>query len=301
MIDTPRTRRRRDERAAYALLSPFLALLLVFTFLPTAATFWLAWWRWDPLAEQEWAGAGNFTRLAADPRFWNAAQNTIAITLIVVVAQLVIGLGLAHVAHEAASRWVRVVQMSFLIPFVTSGAAVTILVAQLIDPDHGAVPRGLALIGLDDVDLLSMPPTAWAVVAGIVVWRGFGFTALLMLATLSATPRELSQAAELDGAGSWHRFRFLTIPLLGPVIVFTSLTSAVAAVQTFAEPLMIDPATATCGPARQCQTLAMLVYEIGFRESQFGYAAAAATAVFVLSAFVVASVYLVSRAWVRTG
>ena len=296
MIEHPRARRsRRDSAAPYVLLAPFLVLFLVFTVAPSVATFGLAWWEWDPLGDRTWVGVANFERLAGDPRFWTAAANTLAIAAAASSAQIAIGLALAHAIHRTATRSAAALRISLLVPYVTSGAAVAILVAQLVDKDYGMVSRALAAWGVGGVDLLAHPVGAWTVVAATVAWRWFGFTTLLMVAALSAAPRDVYRAAELDGAGSWAQFRHLSLPLLGPVIAFTIITSVVGVLQLFAEPLLVDPSSVTCGPARQCQTLALLVYEVGFRDVQFGYAAALASVVYVIATAIVGGFVVVFR------
>lgn len=286
---------RLDLWAPYAFVAPFLVLFVVFTVIPSVLTFWLAWWEWDPLGGQRWAGIANFQRLASDPRFWTATRNTLAIAVMVAVVQLCIGLALAHALHRASGRSAAAMRVSLLVPYVTSAAAIAVLVAQLVDRDYGLLTRTLSAFGVSGVDVLAHPAGAWTVVAGTVVWRWFGFTALLMTAVLAAVPRELFQAAELDGAGPWARFRFVSAPLLGPVIAFSVITSVVGTLQLFTEPLIVDPSGLTCGPSRQCQTLALLVYELGFRDFQFGYAAAVASAVFVLAAMLLAVAFAAFR------
>ena len=277
--------------APYGFLAPFLLLFAVFTVIPSVATFWLAWWDWQPLGAQRWVGTANFARLLDDPRFWTATLNTVAIAAVATIVQVCVGLALAHVLHVSLTRSAVAVRISLLVPYVTSGAAVAILVAQVVDRDYGLLTRSAEALGWSGTDLLAHPMGAWAVVAAMVVWRWFGFTTLLMLAALSAAPRDLFLAAELDGAGGWAQFRFLTLPLVGPVIAFSFITSVVGTLQLFTEPLIADPSGPTCGPARQCQTLALLVYEVGFRDFQFGYAAAVASATFLLAAALVAVLF----------
>ncbi|WP_461475654.1 carbohydrate ABC transporter permease [Microbacterium sp. HJ5] len=284
---------RRTAVAPYMFLAPFLVLFGVFAVGPSVATFWLAWWDWDPLGSQEWVGSANFARLLTDPRFWTATVNTLVIAGLATAGQVCIGLALAHVIHRATRT--TGVRISLLVPYVTSGAAVAILVAQFVDRDYGLLPRLAESFGLTGVDALAHTAGAWAVVSAMVVWRWFGFTALLMVAVLASAPPELFQAAEMDGAGPWAQFRHLSLPLLRPVIVFSILTSIVATLQLFTEPLLADPSGLTCGPARQCQTLALLVYEVGFRDFQFGYAAAISSAVFLIAAGIVGPVFLLLR------
>lgn len=281
--------------APYGFLAPFLVLFAVFTVIPSVATFWLAWWDWQPLGSQEWVGLANFRRLAGDPRFWTAVLNTLVIATVATVVQVCAGLGLAHVLHRSPSRAGLTIRISLLVPYVTSGAAVAILVAQIVDRDYGLLARMAETLGWGGADLLAHPLGAWGVVTSMVVWRWFGFTTLLMLAALSAAPRDLFQAAELDGAGAWAQFRYLSLPLAGPVIAFSFITSVVGSLQLFTEPLLADPSGITCGPLRQCQTLALLVYEVGFRDFQFGYAAAVASATFAIAAALVALLFAVFR------
>lgn len=272
-------------------------LFLVFTVLPSVATFALAWWEWDPLGGQRWVGADNFVRLAGDPRFWTATTSTLIIAALATAAQVVVGLVLAHALQVVRGRFAGVLRISFLVPYVTSGAVVAILAAQLVDRDYGLLATVAAGWGAEGDGLLSDPFGARIVVAAMVAWRWFGFTTLLMFAVLDAVPRDIFRAAEMDGAGGWATFRFVSLPILGPVIAFCCLTSVVGALQLFTEPLLVDPGRITCGPARQCQTLALLVYETGFRDFQFGYAAAVASAVFVLAAGVVGGGLALSRRW----
>ena len=149
MIDRPRLRwvSRWDAAAPYLFLAPFALVFAVFTVLPSVATFVLAWWQWDPLGARAWVGAANFERLAADPRFWTATTNTLAIAAAATIVQVGIALGLAHLIHRVAGRAVGAVRVSLLVPFVTSGAAITILVAQLLDRDYGSVNRLLDALG----------------------------------------------------------------------------------------------------------------------------------------------------------
>jgi cellobiose transport system permease protein len=116
----------------------------------------------------------------------------------------------------------------------------------------------------------------------MVAWRWFGFTTLLYLAALQAVPRELYEAAHVDGAGQWRQFRHISVPLLRPIIIFTVVTSTIGGLQTFTEPLLISSAPLTCGPVRQCQTLTLFLYEQGFGQFKFGYAAAVGVALFVM-------------------
>lgn len=293
-----KTRRRSPRWAAaapYGFIAPFFVLFAVFGLVPVAATVWLSLWDWNPIGAQHWVGGGNFAALSADPRLWTVLRNTAAILILATVPQVVIGLALAHAINGMRLRFTSAVRTSLLIPYVTSGVAITVVVAQVVDKDYGLLTSILAVWGADPVDLLAHPVGAWMVVAGMVTWRWFGFTTLLMVTMLAAVPRELFAAAEVDGAGWWGQLRHLTVPLLRPAVLFTVVTSIVGAMQLFAEPLLLQPGSATCGPSRQCQTLALLVYELGFREFRFGYASALVVVVFVITLSAVGVAFAVGR------
>jgi cellobiose transport system permease protein len=286
---------RWADAAPYGFIAPFFVLFAVFGLVPVGATVWLSLWQWNPIGAQHWIGGENFAALSADPRFWIALRNTVAILIIATVPQLLTGLVLAHVINAMRLRFASVVRTSLLIPYVTSGVAITVVVAQVVDKDYGLLTSLLASWGADPVDLLAHPFGAWIVVAAMVAWRWFGFTTLLMVTMLAAVPRELFAAAEIDGAGWWAQFRHLTIPLLRPAVLFTIVTSIVGAMQLFTEPLLLQPGSTTCGPARQCQTLALLVYELGFREFRFGYASALVVVVFMITLSVVGIAFAAGR------
>jgi cellobiose transport system permease protein len=115
------------------------------------------------------------------------------------------------------------------------------------------------------------------------MWRWFGYNTLLYLAGLQSLPREMFEAASVDGASSWQQFRHLTIPALRPIIVFTVIMSTIGGLQIFTEPLLASPESGlTCGAGRQCQTLALFLYEQGFGQFKFGYGSAIGVVLFVI-------------------
>ncbi|MGU3646528.1 carbohydrate ABC transporter permease [Microbacterium sp. C23T] len=280
--------------APYVFIAPFGIVFAVFGVVPMLATIVLAMSDGNVFGEQHWVGIDNFTRLLDDPRFWLAARNTLGILVLAVVPQVVLATVLAHTI-VGFTRRAAFTRVSLLVPYVTSSAAVALVAAQLVDRDFGLLSAFARAVGAPAVDLLSTPLGSWVAIAGMITWRWFGFTTLLMVAVLESVPREIYAAAEVDGAGWWSQLRFLSLPLLRPAVVFSGVTSIVAAVQLFAEPLLVRPGGVTCGPARQCQTLALLVYEVGFREFQFGYASAITVVVLLLTVAAVGLLALVGR------
>lgn len=299
--DTPWVTRRLGERMApYAYIAPFFVLFTVFGLIPFAFTFYVALFDWNPIGEREFIGVDNFTRMFADPRFWNAAGNTVSIWALSTIPQLLLALGLAHVLNHARLRFALFFRMTMLIPYVTSVAATAIVFAQLFDRDYGLLNWLLGLVGVEPVDFVQSTWGSHLLIATMVTWRWFGYTTLLYLASLQAVPRSVFEAAAIDGAGPWQRFRHITVPALRPVIIFTVVTSTIGGLQIFTEPLLIATgAPLTCGAVRQCQTLTLFLYEQGFGQFEFGYGSAIGVALFAMVVVIALVNYLLS-ARIRT-
>jgi cellobiose transport system permease protein len=285
----------RERIAPYAYIAPFFLVFGVFGLVPFLFTFYIALFEWNPIGDQTFIGLDNFARMLADPRFWNATGNTISIWLLSTIPQLLVALVLAHVLNHSRLRFAQFFRMSILVPYVTSVAATAIVFAQMFDRNYGLLNWLLGLIGIESIDFVQTVWGSHVMIAAMVAWRWFGYTALLYLASLQAIPRDVYEAASIDGAGGWHQFRHITIPSLRPVIIFTVVTSTIGGLQTFTEPLLVARTTnVTCGPVRQCQTLTLFLYEQGFGQYQFGYGAAIGVALFLMIILVAAVNYALS-------
>jgi cellobiose transport system permease protein len=282
----------RERIAPYAYIAPFFVLFGVFVLLPFLFKFYIALFDWNPIGDQTFIGVDNFTRMLADPRFWNATGNTISIWLLSTIPQLLVALLLAHVLNHARLRFALFFRMSILVPYITSVAATAIVFAQLFDRDYGLFNWLLGLVGINAIDFAQTVWGSHIMLAAMVAWRWFGYTALLYLASLQAVPRDIYEAASIDGAGGWAQFRHITIPSLRPVIIFTVVTSTIGGLQIFTEPLLLSTTNnITCGPVRQCQTLTLFLYEQGFGQYQFGYGAAIGVALFLMIILIAAVNY----------
>ncbi|MBF9131724.1 sugar ABC transporter permease [Plantactinospora sp. S1510] len=283
----------RERLAPYGYVAPFFVLFLIFGLFPLLFTFYVALFDWDLIGERHFVGLDNFSELVHDPRFWGALRNTFSIWVLSTVPQLLIALGLAHVLNHVRLRAATLFRMSVLVPYVTSVAATTIVFAQLFDRDYGMLNWFLELLGFPHVDFTASVWGSHVMIALMIAWRWTGYNTLLYLASLQTVSRDLFEAAAMDGANSWQQFRHITIPSLRPIIVFTVVTSTIFGLQTFTEPLLVNPVGGlTCGAARQCQTLTLFLYEQAFGRFHFGYGAAVAVALFVMVVIVAAINYL---------
>ncbi|MEU7935865.1 carbohydrate ABC transporter permease [Microbispora bryophytorum] len=269
--------------APYAYITPFFVIFAVFGLIPLLFTFYVALFDWNPIGEHVFVGLDNFSGLLEDTRFWNAARNTVSIWLLSTVPQLLIALVLAHMLNHVRLRLAVFFRMTMLVPYITSVAATAIVFAQMFDRDYGLLNWLLSLMGFEHIDFNQSVMGSHVLIAVMVTWRWFGYTTLLYLASLQAVPRAIYEAAAVDGAGGVRQFLHISLPALRPVIVFTIVTSTIGGLQIFTEPLLINRGTPNiCGPIRQCQTLTLFLFEQGFTQFKFGYAAAIGVALFVM-------------------
>lgn len=272
-----------ERVAPYAYVAPFFVIFGIFGLFPLLFTFYVALFDWNPIGDQTFIGFDNFERLFADTRFWNALVNTFGIFVISTVPQLVLALGLAHLLNHARLRWATFFRMSMLLPYITSVAATAIVFGQIFDRNFGLINWVLEGVGLEPINFLASRVGSWFEISAMVMWRWFGYNTLLYLAGLQAIPREMYEAASVDGANGWQQFTKLTIPSLRPIIIFTVVMSTIGGLQIFTEPLLVSPESGlTCGAARQCQTLALFLYEQGFGQFEFGYGSAIGVVLFVI-------------------
>jgi cellobiose transport system permease protein len=281
---------RLDQRASpYAYVSPFFLLFFAFGLFPLVYTAWVSLHSvtLQNTDEMKWVGLENYTRLFHDDRFWNAVLNTFTIGVISTVPQLVMALGLAHLLDcklRGSIFW----RVSLLMPYATSVAAATIVFAMLFGRDFGLINWFFGLFGIGNVDWESGRWTSQIAISAIVTWRWTGYNALIYLAAMQAVPKDLYEAAEVDGANRWHQFRHVTVPGIWPTIVFTVIISTIGATQLFGEPLLFGGAGGHSGGAdHQYQTLGLLLYEQGWFNFQLGRAAATAWTMFLIIIVVV--------------
>ncbi|GAA2799438.1 carbohydrate ABC transporter permease [Streptomyces showdoensis] len=274
--------RRRARGAArwapYGLVAPFFLLFGAFGLFPLLYTGWASLHRVELTApdERRWVGLRNYTRLLDDPFFWNALGNTFTIGVLSTVPQLLLALGMAHLL-DVRLRGRAFFRLVALAPYATSVAAATLVFALLFGREHGPVNWVLGGAGLAPVDWQNGPWASKAAVSAIVVWRWTGYNALIYLAAMQTVPRELYEAAALDGASRWRQFVHVTLPGLRPALLFTVVVSTIGTTQLFGEPLLFGAgAAATGGADHQFQTLGLYLYEQGWVNLHLGRAAAIA-------------------------
>jgi cellobiose transport system permease protein len=287
---------RLDVKASpYAYILPFFVLFALFGAFPLIYTGWVSLHEWSLLEEEHvFLGLDNYTKLFADPNFWNALFNTSSIWVLSTVPQLVMAVLLAHVLNRRL-RGAAIWQTGMLLPNVTSVVAVTVIFSQLFGRDYGLINWVLGLFGAGQIDWTAGTATSHVAISVMVIWRWTGYNALIYLAAMQAIPGSLYEAATLDGASSMQQLRKITIPMIRPTIIFTVIVSTIGGMQLLAEPLLFGGSALTGGSDRQFQTLALYLYEVGFGRFDFGYASAVAWVMFFVIVLAAALNYMITR------
>jgi cellobiose transport system permease protein len=187
--------------------------------------------------------------------------------------------------------------MGVLLPNITSIAAVAIIFSQLFARDFGIINYLIHFVGIDAIDWQANRWSSWLAIATMVDWRWTGYNALIFLAALQAVPHDLYESASMDGAGRARQFWSITIPVLRPTLIFVVVISTIGGIQLFAEPLLFDvnPANASGGASGEFQTLALYLYQNGFKLFKFGYAATIGWVMFLIVCIFVVINFLLTR------
>ena len=281
----------------YVYVAPFFLLFAVFGLYPLVYTAWVSLHDW-PLASDEhpWSGLDNYGRLLTDPVFWNALGNTVGIFLLSTVPQLTLALVVASLLNRRL-RGRTFFRLSVILPMATSVAAVSIVFSQLFSRDFGLVNWLLGGIGVNPIEWQASKWSSWSAVSLMVNWRWTGYNTLIYLAAMQSIPKDLYEAAAIDGASAWKQFTRVTLPLLRPTILFTVIISTIGGFQLFTEPLLFNSGSSNYqgGSLRQSQTLALYVWENAFVKFDFGYASAVAWVLFMIILIAAALNYLAVR------
>ncbi|MGI5163820.1 carbohydrate ABC transporter permease [Spirillospora sp. CA-253888] len=277
---------RLDVRVSpYLFISPFFVVFLAFGAFPLGYTLWVSLHEWGLASgTREFVGLDNFSYLLGDSDFWHATVNTVGIFVLSTIPQLLLALLLAAALDRRmkASTFFRI---GVVAPMVTSTAAVAIVFTQLFDRDYGLANWMIGLVGVDAIDWQSSRGWSWVAIATMVNWRWTGYNALIFLAAMQAIPKDLYEAAAIDGASRLRQFWQITVPMLRPTIMFAVIISTIGGLQLFTEPALFGIGSANRmdgGSVHQFQTITMYMFDNAFGDDRYGYAAAVSWALFLL-------------------
>jgi multiple sugar transport system permease protein len=278
---------RARARAGRIFVAPALLLLAVFFALPVLAGLLLSLTDFDLYAIADpgtvrWVGLENFVTVLSSAAFRQALANTLIFVLVGVPLSLLVSLAAALLLDHPRARWRGIFRTVFFVPVVTTLVSVAIVWRYLYHPQYGLLNQALGLAGIGPIDWLGDPRFAMPAIIILAVWKNFGYNMLIFLAGLQTIPDVLYEAAAIDGAGAWRRFRHITLPGLAPTALFVGLTTMIGYFQLFAEPYVMTQG----GPLGSTRSLVLLMYEEGFRWWRMGLAATIAVVLLVITVVV---------------
>lgn len=268
------------------MVAPALGLAAVFLFLPAIYVGWLSLHSSTYGQAASFVGLANYVQILSDRVFWMAFWNTFWVVNAVVYGELVLGLGLA-LLMAAPLRGKAVIIAGLIAPYAITEASAMTMWRSLLEPDVGLLSQALTALGLPQVDWAVDPVQGLAVASVVAIWHHLPFTFLILYAALATVPRELHEAAEIDGAGPLGRFWHVTVPMILPAVLVAVLFRTIFAVRLFSEVWLLTEG----GPARMTEVLSIYLYRATFKYHEFG-AASATGAVMLLLSLIVASPYL---------
>ena len=267
-----------DRWAGLALTAPALAIMVALMLYPLLYAVWLSFVQWAP-TESSFIGVDNYVRLFGDKIFWQGVGNTLFYTVWNVILGTSMSMAMALLMNRP-TLLARFLRLAVFLPVIISSAVAAIAWIWMFDTEFGLVNQLLKSSGLVDKGLpwLNSPHFAkWSIVI-VNIWLGTGLSAMLLLAALQNVPRELHEAAALDGANLWHRFYYITLPYIRPTLLVVLTLKLIGSFKTFDQVFIMTGG----GPLYTTETILMYLYRHGFEYFDFGYAGAIGVVFFVL-------------------
>ncbi|TDC47442.1 sugar ABC transporter permease [Jiangella ureilytica] len=272
-----RTRRGEQRLVGYAFLLPDLLGLAVFVALPILGAFYISFHDWTGIGAREWTGTANYETLLQDQAFRDSLKITAVYTVTFVPLLFVLSLALALLVNRglALSGFFR---SAYFAPFMVSLVVASVVWGFMLQDPGGVLNAILGLFGIEPQPWLGSTRLAMVSVILVTLWQGVGYSMIIFLTGLQDIPKVYYEAAVVDGAGAWRRFRGITLPLLRPTSVFVLLITFISALQLF-DPIYV---LTQGGPAGATRTTVVYIYETAFQFLQLGYASALSVALFVI-------------------
>jgi multiple sugar transport system permease protein len=272
--------------APYLFIAPFFLLFAAFGVFPLLFSVWLSLHQWEPasgLAAMRWVGLDNYWFALTDAWFHRSLWNTLWFAVVSGLPQHLVALPLAYYIHRRLKRSRDLVVGAYFVPYITSSVAVALIFVTLYSKDYGVINAVLQLFGVTQpIDWLGDAAWTKPAVAFVVFWRYLGWNVVLYLSALQVIDEELYEAATLDGARPWQQFRYITLPLLKPMIFFAVTLTIIGNLQLFEEPFILVDIEK--GVASSVMTSAIFMYRLAFSNGDFGTASAVSWILFLIIA-----------------
>ncbi|MBP1963403.1 carbohydrate ABC transporter permease [Paenibacillus aceris] len=286
---------RRNRLTGYTFLLPNILGFLIFICLPVCASFLMSFTDWNGFGEIEFAGLSNYTRLWSDETFRISLLNSLLMTAVSVPVTLILAI-LAAVALNKGLRGVKIFRTAIFLPHITATIAVAVVWQLLYNPTMGPINGFLRSLGIDNPPTW-LASTHWALLSVIIVsiWHSIGYYMVLYLAGLQGIPKDLYEAAEIDGAGKVSQFRNITLPMLSPVIFFTIIMGIINSFKVFDLVYVLTKG----GPGRSTHMLVYDIYYTAFQRFEYGYASAMAYVLFAIILVITLIQFRGQKRWVN--
>jgi multiple sugar transport system permease protein len=283
---------RREERAFYLFISPWIIGFILFSAGPVLGSFVISFTQWSMLSAPSWTGPTNYHRLVNDPLFWQALSNTLYFAVGSVGLGLILSLLLALLLNQQV-KGMALFRTIFYLPSVCAGVAVAILWTTIFNPDFGLINSALRAVGITGPQWLADP--SWAMPAMIVMslW-GVGGSMVIYLAGLQGIPVHLYEAAALDGAGPLRKFWHVTVPMMSPIIFFNLIVGIIGSFQAFVQMYVMTNG----GPANATLVYLLYLYRTAFEDFDMGYASALAWVLFLILLAITLGQLVLAKRWV---
>lgn len=277
----------RQDLIGWSFAAPFVILFGVFLALPILASFVLSFTSFglrdleNPIGSTV-VGVQNYVDLFADAKFWKSLGNTVYFVVVGVPLTLALGLVIANALSRGITRFRTAFRVGYYLPVITSIVAIAVVWRFLLNPDVGLINMLLLNVGISGPNWLADPTLAMPSIIAMAVWRNLGFAMVVFVAAMQAIPAVLYEAASIDGAGRWQSFRYVTLPMLRPAILFMLVITTIGYLQLFEEPFVMTDG----GPLDATLSVTMYMYQQGFEFFHQGYASAIAYVLFLIVAIV---------------
>ena len=273
----------KSSRVAWWFVGPALLVIAVFFVLPVLAGLAMSLTDFDiyalaDLRNLRIVGLRNYAELLQRPLFWKALGNTLYFVVVGVPLSLAVSLGAALLLDSRFARFQPFFRTALFAPVVTTIVAVAVIWRHLLGTRYGFVNYALGAIGIAPIDWLGDPRFAMPAIITFAVWKNFGYNMIILLAGLQSIPRDLYEAARIDGASALARFRYVTLPMLAPILTIVGILTVAGYFQLFAEPYVMTQG----GPLQSTVSVLYFMYEEGFKWWNLGTASAVAFMLFLL-------------------
>ena len=288
--------RRAQAATGYLFVLPATVLYLTFVIAPVIVTTILAFAYYDPMLGSQWVGFDNFIRFFTDQRSLQILWNTLRFALFAVTFNVSIGLVLALALNRAMPGWLLYFfRLAFFLPVIIAAAFVSIVWTYFYGDDLGVINYYLRLIGLPGVRWLTDAGQAMTSIIIMDVWKNTGFFMIIFIAALQGVPKNILEAAVMDGTPAWRQFFRITLPYISPVVFFCIVYASIGALQVFESIVILTQG----GPGDATRSLSIQIVEEGFGSFQIGYAASISVVMTVIILIITAIQQILSRKWVQ--